>query len=137
MGLRYFGQVCSSSLLPFSNVESLAISCVDQLQHRPRRSMWEAEAPGPSEEDLLAWLDLFYPFSAVKDLDMDKKSLTHVAYILKEVAEDRITEMFPAIRELSIGEQLPSGDILWAIEWFTTARGLSTRLDHPHRLVAG
>jgi hypothetical protein len=125
--LRYFVQVFSSSLLPFSNVESLAISSVHQLQ----QSQW-----GPTAEDFL-WLDLFRPFSAVKVLDIDKNSLTPVAYTLKEVVKERITEMFPAIRELSIGEHLPSRPIVRAIEKFATARGLFTRLDRPHRWVAG
>jgi F-box-like len=125
--LRYFVQVYSSSLLPFSNVESLAISSEDQLQ----QSQWE-----PTAEDFL-WLDLLHSFSAVKDLDIDKNILTPIAYTLKEVVEERITEIFPAIQEVSIGEQLPSGPILRAIEEFATARGLFTRLDRPHRWVAG
>ena len=125
--LRHFLQVCSSSLLPFSNVESLAISSVHQLQ----QSQW-----GPAAEDFL-WLDLLHAFPTVKVLNIDKNSLAPVAYTLKEVVKERITEMFPAIRELSIGEQLPSEPILRAIGKFATARGLFTRLDRPHRWVAG
>jgi F-box-like len=125
--LRYLVQVCSSSLLPLSNVESLAISSVDRLQQSNR---------GPSAEDFL-WLDLLHPFSAVKHLHIDENSMKPVAYTLKEVVKERITEIFPAIRELSIGQQLPSGSILRAIEKFATARGLFTRFDRPYRWVAG
>jgi hypothetical protein len=125
--LRYFVQVCSSALLPFSNVESLAISSVHPLQ----QSQWR-----PSAEDLL-WLDLLHPFSAVKALDIDENSLTPVAYTLKVVVKERITEILPAIRELSIGEHLPSSPIPMAIEKFATARGLVTRPDRPRRWVAG
>ena len=127
--LRYFVQVFSSSLLPFSDVESLAISSV----HRLQQSRWE---PIAEHEDFL-WLDLLHAFPAVKVLDIDKNSLTPVTHALREVVEERITEMFPAIRELSIGEQLPSEPILRAIEKFATARGLFTRLDRPHRWVTG
>jgi hypothetical protein len=72
----------------------------------------------------------------VKVLDIDKNSLTPVAYALKTAVKERITKMFPAIRELSIGEHKPSGPVLRAIDKFTTARGLFTRLDHPRRWVA-
>jgi F-box-like len=125
--LRYFAQVCSSSLLSFSDVEFLAISSVHQLQ----QSQW-----GSTAEDLL-WLDLLHLFSAVKVLNIDENSLTPIASALKEVVKERMAEIFPAIRELSIGEHLPSMPILRSIEKFTTARGLFTRLDGPCRWVAG
>ena len=128
--LRYFVQVCSSSMLPFFDAEYLAISSVDQLQ----RTQSE-----PIAENFL-WLDLLHSFSAVKILKIDKNILTPVAHALKEVVKERITEVFPAIQDLSIGdsEHLPSGPVLRAIEKFATARGLFARLDdHPHRWVAG
>ena len=125
--LRYCVQVFSSSLLPFSNVESLSISSVGQLH----QSQWRPTT------DVFQWLDLLHPFSAVRSLDIDENSLTPVAYTLKEVAEERITEIFPDIRRLSIGERLPSRPIVRALEKFTTARGLFTRLDRPHRWLAG
>jgi hypothetical protein len=124
--LRYLVQLCSSSLLPFSNVENLAISSAYPLQ----KSLW-----GPTAEDFL-WLDLLHSFSAVRGLDIDENSLTPVAYALIEVVEERITEMFPDIRRLSIGEHLPSRSIVGALEKFAAARGLFTRLDHPHRWLA-
>ena len=108
--LQYFVQVYSSSLA-LSNVESLAISGADQLQH-PQLI--------PTVEDYL-WLDLLRPFSAVKNLDIDKNSLAPFAYTLKQVAKEGIIEIFPAIRELSTGEHLPSGSILRAIEKFASA----------------
>jgi len=125
--LRYFVQVCSSSLLPFSDVERLAILGVDDLQH----PQW-----GPTAEDFL-WLDILHPFSTVKELTVDENILTPVAYTLKEVVKERITGIFPAIQEVSIGEHLPSRPVLRAFENFGSARGLFTRLDHPHRWVAG
>ncbi|KAI0270093.1 hypothetical protein BGY98DRAFT_1012074, partial [Russula aff. rugulosa BPL654] len=124
--LRYLAQVCSSSLLSFSDVEFLAIS-----SQRLQQSQW-----GSTAEDFL-WLDLLHLFSAVKVLNIDKNSLTPIASTLKEVVKERMTEIFPAIRELSIGEHLPSMPILRAIEKFATARGLFTRLDGPCRWVAG
>lgn len=90
----------------------------------------------PTAENFL-WLDLLRPFSAVKDLDIDNKILIPVAYTLKEVAKERMTEIFPAIQELSIGEHLPSRSVLRAFEEFAAARRLFTRLVRPHRWVAG
>ncbi|KAI0270094.1 hypothetical protein BGY98DRAFT_1179958 [Russula aff. rugulosa BPL654] len=89
----------SSSLLPFSDVESLAISSVmDQLQ----QSEW-----GPIAEGFTL-LNLLRPFTAVKVLDIDRNSLTPVASTLKEVVKERMTEIFSAIRELSIGRTCQS-----------------------------
>ena len=121
--LRRLVQAFSSSL-PFSDAESLSISSGFKLG-------LEATA-----EDLL-WLDFFHSFSTVKNLYIDEEILTPVAYTLKKVVKERITDVFPAIQELSIGEDLPSGPVLRAVEEFATARGLLTRLDHPHRWVAG
>ena len=126
--LRSLVQVCSSSLLPFSNAKSL-----DTFSYyRLRRSQWEL----PTAEDVL-WLDLLRQFSAVKYLDIYENILEPVAYTLNEVVKERITEVFPAIRNLSVGEHLPSGLVLSAMEKFAAERGLLTRLDHPHRWVAG
>jgi hypothetical protein len=115
-------------LLPFSDVESLAISSEDQLP----QSQW-----GSTGCEFL-WLDLLHAFFAVKVLEIHNNSLAPVASTLKEVVKGRITEIvFPAIRELSVGEDLISGPILRDIEKFATARGLFARLDRPHRWVAG
>ena len=73
----------------------------------------------------------------MNNLDIDENILTPVAYTLKKLAKERITEVFPAIQDLSIGEHLPSGPVLRAVEEFATARGLLTRLDRPNRWVAG
>jgi hypothetical protein len=71
----------------------------------------------------------------VEVLDIDENSLKPVAYTLETVVDERITGMFPAIRELSIGEHKPSRPVVRAIEKFATARGLFTRLAHPRRWV--
>ena len=125
--LRSLVQVCSS-LLPFSDAKSLDTSCY----YRLRRSQWEL----PTAEDVL-WLDLLRQFSAVKNLAICEYILAPVAYTLNEVVKERITDVLPAIRNLSVGERLPSGLVLSFMEKFATERGLFTRLDHPHRWVAG
>ena len=108
--LQFFLAVCSATLLPFSNIGSLDISCLPQLQQ--------------SQGELFAgclWLDLLRSFSTVKALAIDENSLTPIAYALKEVVEKMITEIFPAIQELPIGEKLPSGPILRVVEEFAAA----------------
>ena len=121
--LRRLVQIFSSSL-PFSEAESLSIFGGFEFG----RTQLEATA-----EDLL-WLDLFRSFSAVKNLYIDEKILMPVAYTLKKVVKERITDVFPVIQELSIRRDLPSGPVLRAVEEFATARGLLTRLDRPHPL---
>jgi len=120
--LRYLAQVCSSSLLPFHKVKILEISSTYE--------MWQ------SDRDDLRWLDILQPFSDVERLYIAENILTPVTYTLKMAAERRITEVLPAIQELSVGEHLPSGSVLRAIENFATSRRLFTRLDGPNRWVA-
>ncbi len=124
--LRYITQLCSSTLLPFRKAKMLEIFCVYEM-HKPH---WEH----PTED--LRWLDILQPFSTVERLYIAKSILTPVTYTLNMVAKRRITEVLPAIQELSIGEQFPLGSVLRAIEKFATTRRLFTHLDGPNRWVA-
>jgi len=124
--LRYLTQLCSSTLPPFHKVKTLGIFCVYEMQ----KPHWEH----PTED--LRWLDILQPFSTVERLYIAKSILTPVTYTLNMVAKRRITEVLPAIQELSIGKHLPSGSVLRAIEKFATSRRLFTRLDGPNRWVA-
>jgi hypothetical protein len=47
-----------------------------------------------------------------------------VAFVLKQVIEEGMTDVVPAIQKLSVSRSLPAGPVREAIEQFVAARGL-------------
>jgi hypothetical protein len=98
-------------------VEHLYINPSDGLP-----SQWQDDA-----EDT-QWPEIFYSFTAVKNLYISKEFLESIALDLKEFVGERVTHVLPALGSLFL-EGLPStGPVREAIEQFVAARQL---LDHP------
>jgi hypothetical protein len=106
------------SFLPFTHmVEHLYINGPRSLP-----SQWLDDI-----EDV-QWLDIFYPFTAVKNLYVCEKFAQCIAFALQELVVERVTEVFPALETLFLEELQPSGPVQEAIGKFVTAREL---LGHP------
>ena len=122
--LQSLAEVGSASLLPLSKVESLEFSS--------ELLTWQLHEEH-TEEDA-RWLNVLQPFSAVKNLYPHENTLPSFAYALKEVSEDRLSEVLPALQELSIDEPHPPGPVdkpsppavQEAIERFIAMRRLHT-----------
>jgi hypothetical protein len=70
------------------------------------------------------WLELLYPFTGVKDFHIPGDFAPRIAPVLRELVEERVTELlFPALETLFLKEAHPS-----AIEHFVAARQLA---GHP------
>jgi hypothetical protein len=80
--------------------------------------------PSRSLEDIadMQWLELFHPFTAVKDLHLAKGFVTFIAPILQELVGERVTEVLPALQNIFLPELWSSGPVLEAIQQFVTAR---------------
>ncbi len=130
--LQSLAEVGSASLLPLSKVESLELSS-DFLT-------WELQLHAEHTEEDSRWLNVFQPFSAVNYLYARVNTLPSFAYALQEVAEDRLTEVLPALQGLSMEVYLPPGPVdrpsaPAAIERFIAMRGLhTTRVFHKYWL---
>jgi hypothetical protein len=74
------------------------------------------------------WLELFQPFTAVKDLYISLEFAPSIAPALKELVGERVTEVLPALQTLFLKEPLPSGPVQEAIGQFVAARQLA---GHP------
>ncbi|KAF8495509.1 hypothetical protein F5888DRAFT_1635563 [Russula emetica] len=72
-------QVCNSSLPPLTTVENLYI-----YKHRYLRPHWQDDI----ENEL--WLELSYPFIAVKSLYLSKQFAQHIIPALQELVEGRM-----------------------------------------------
>ena len=108
-------KACNTSLLPLSNIENFKISIQDlNMDWHPE---YNTEDP--------AWLEFLRHFSAAKSLSLGSMRIVP-AFALKQVVEEGMTDVLPALQELSVSESLPAGPVLEAIEQFVTARrGLS------------
>jgi hypothetical protein len=74
------------------------------------------------------WLELFRPFTAVKDLYVSSEFTPRIAPALQELIGERVTEVLPALQTLFLGEPLPSGPVQEAIGQFVAALHLA---NHP------
>jgi hypothetical protein len=111
--LSALAQFCSLSLLPISTLEHLRID-----DRRP----W---VKGDVEHD--QWLELLFPFTAVKNLYLAETVGLHVATALQELAGESM-QVLPALQIVLIKELQQSGLMWEAMESFVAAR---QRLGHP------
>ena len=110
--LSAFAQVCNLCLPTLPSLERLSI-CND---HYP---------PPDWQDDMenTQWLELLHPFAAVKDLYLSKEVALHVASVLQELSEERVTEVLPALQDIFIDDLQPSGLVQEAFQKFVTTRG--------------
>ncbi|KAI9512082.1 hypothetical protein F5148DRAFT_1166043 [Russula earlei] len=114
--LSSLAQVCSSSLL--STLVRLDI--VDPVPDP--RSRWK------DEMKTAQWLDLLDLFTTVKDLRLSDQVARHVCQALAELAEERVTEVLPALHNIFVSGVHPLECVPEFIERFVEARQLS---GHP------
>ena len=114
--LSSLAQICDSALSPFPTLERLKIFNIQS---------WEDDVENAQ------WLELLHPFTSIKDLLLDGRSIPHGA--LEQLARERVTEAVPALQNLfSEGSQL-SKPVKNAIGKFVAARQLSGRPVAVHR----
>jgi len=106
--LSALAQFCSLSLLPISTLEHLRIDyfrlCLkDDVEHGQ-------------------WLELLYPFTAVKNLYLAERVGLHVATALQELAGESVMQVLPALQIVLIKKFQQSGPMWEAIESFVAAR---------------
>ena len=91
-------QVCNSSLHPLPTVEDLYI----------RYGYWQLVWKNDAIESAL-WLQLFLPFTAVKNLYLSKKFAPDIAAALQELVGGRITEWLPSLENIFVEGLEPWG----------------------------
>jgi hypothetical protein len=116
--LSSLAQVCSSSF------PQTLISSVERLYIENRLSPWHWQDDIESSQ----WLELFHPFTAVKDLYLSLEFVPRIAPALQELVRERVTEVLPALQTLFLEEPLPSGPVQDAIGQFVAPRQLAS---HP------
>jgi len=117
--LSFLAQICTSLPL-FSTTENLYI-------HEPEHLF----SPLDWKDDIenAEWLELLRPFTAVKDLYLDKKFAPYIARALQELTGGRTTDVLPSVKNLFLeGFQRPGSDQeIEGIRQFISARQLINR----------
>jgi hypothetical protein len=78
--------------------------------------------------DTTQWLEIFEPFTAVKNIYLTKAFAQHIAHALQELVGSEMIEVLPTLQNIFLEAYLPSGPPLEGIGKFIAARQLS---DHP------
>jgi hypothetical protein len=115
--LSSLAQVCTSCLTTLSTLEHLDI----REARRPPQD-WQDDI-----EDT-QWLEILQPFTTIKNLDLSKEVARRVAPVLKELAREQVTEVFPALQNLFLNGLQLSGPVEEVVGQFVAARELS---GHP------
>jgi hypothetical protein len=112
--LSSLAQVCDSALSPLPTLERLEIDIM--------RS-WKDDVENAQ------WVELLHPFTSVKDLVLQGKSIQHVALALEQPAAsgESVTEALPALQNLFLQGPQPSKPVKKAIGKFVDARQFSGR----------
>ena len=84
----------------------------------------------PDLDDIedIQWLEIFHPFTAVKNLYVCEEFVQCIAFALQELVVARVTEVLPVLESIFLEELQSSGPVQEAIGKFVTAREL---LGHP------
>jgi hypothetical protein len=92
----------------------------ERLEELPRHESHDIE--------ITRWLELFQPFSTVKNLYLSKAFAPRIAPTLEILVGGRTTEALPTLQNIFLEDFQPLGPVHKAIEQFVAARQLS---DHP------
>ena len=108
--LDSLAQVCNQFLPLLSGVEQL------DIRKCPSRE--------PHLEDMVQWVDLFHPFTAVESLRIPRELGPRIAPVLQELTEPRAAHVLPALSSLLFEELEPteSGPLQGAVQRFVAAR---------------
>ena len=122
--LSFQAQACNSLSPILSTFETLI---VHENEFRSLRPGWEDDMENSQ------WLELFHPFTSLKNLYLSEKLVPLVSPALQHLAEESVTDMLPMLQNLYLnGLQQPSVSIQEGIGQFVAARQL---FNHPMTVI--
>jgi len=114
--LSSLAQACSWLLPPLPSLGHLGI-------YRYKSEFWSSH--WLNEVENTQWMELLRPFITVKDLALDEPFVLSVASALQELVGEQVTEMLPALQNISLEGLQSSDPVPDGIAKFIAARGLS------------
>jgi hypothetical protein len=113
--LSSLAQVCGSS---FPQALIFAVEHL-YIQSGLPQSHWQDDIESSQ------WLELFYPFTDVKNLYISSELIPHITSALQELVGERAIEVLPALQTLFLEVTFPLGPVEEAIGQFVASRQLS------------
>jgi hypothetical protein len=98
---------------------------------RHTRSDWQEDIEN------VQWLELFQPFTAVKDLYLSKEVALRVAPFLQEIAKGSVANVLPALQNLFLEEPQTPGPVQEATGQFVASRQLNGHPVATHKWERG
>ncbi|KAI0249282.1 hypothetical protein BJV78DRAFT_1354345 [Lactifluus subvellereus] len=115
-------QICSQYSFLLPSVEQL-----DICQYYRWKSRWQVDS------DVIPWLELFRPFTAVRTLRISCHPQSYIVHALQDLTGERTIEVLPALDGLYLEDYKPSGPEQKALELFIATRQYSDRPVAVHR----
>jgi hypothetical protein len=109
--LSSMARVCST-YLPLSTLEHL---CTDPWLYYPQLHI-------PFDMEHAQWLELFHPFTAVKNLYLTEQMNPFVLPALQELTEERVIEVLPALQYIFLRGDQQTGPVQESMRPFVSAR---------------
>ena len=119
---------CSRSSWQISAITHVCSSPLPPLPALDRLGLYETQFWGPQWQDNIVntqWIQLFHPFSSVKNLFLSEKLSQLVAPALQELIGGRVTEVLPALQNLFVQGPRPSETVQEGIGQFVAERQVS------------
>ena len=119
---------CSRSSWQISAITHVCSSPLPPLPTLQRLGIYQSESWKPEWQDNIVntlWLQLFQPFSSVKNLFLSKKLVQLVAPALQELTGGRVAEVLPALQNIFLHDPEPSDAVKEAMGQFIAERQLS------------
>ena len=114
--LSSLARACSRLLPPLPSLEHLGI-------YEYKSEFWSSQ--WVNEVENTQWMELLRPFITVKDLTLDEPFVSSVASALQELVGEQVTEILPALQNISLGGFQSSDPVPDGIAKFIAARGFS------------
>jgi len=131
-----FGISCSQLDWQLSSLIQVYNSTLSTPSTLERLNVHEAQdSPLHWQDDIenTQWLELFHPFTNVKNLYLSEKVALCVAPSLQGLSGEQVIEVLPALQNLFLDGLQPSGPVEEAFRGFVAARQLSGRPVDIHR----
>jgi len=116
--LSSLAQVCNSALPTLSTLERLNLGAYTNDPYF---------LPGQDDIDNTQWLELFHPFTNVKNLHLSEEVAPCIAPALQGLSGEQVKEVLPALQDLFLDASQPSGPVQEALREFISTRQLSGR----------
>ena len=98
--LSFLAKACSSLSPTLSTFETLSVC---ESQNPLPRQGWEDDIENSQ------WLEMFHPFTSVKNLYLSKKLATRVLPALQQLAGERVTHVLPMLQKVCLEGLQPLG----------------------------